>query len=676
MGGAERLRAPKETAMKRCVSAAAVVGATVLSAAAADQPGPPKQPPKLAGIYANRAQIIDTLAGQELKQLQTGREYVLRVETSGLSHLRNTNALYFGRFNAERLVGRLVEFRVDPTQPDYALIPVDPAVDTEWTFTLRDTPLHYDRGALELFVGYKRQGSSDERYFVSYYELEDPTPETAVVVNDSPPLAATSLSVGYLGDAKSDSDVQALLEDFEARFLFATKGYVSLTASYAGRASFPADGELFAGAVHDYLDWWNSLSHDLSGTSLLPLDPNDQQDLEMIKLAWYSETPNRPKLQDDADAALPGIQSLMLLEAPCWMSGAPALAYVGLYNCLPFRESKNNQWQYGVHQDFGWTAADPLQKTILHEFGHTRSLQHPATQYSPNQSSWTLLTRDLSYFADVMHQGDLDDHPTDRFYNDPDIAVLVESSSFSNATLDAPALPIPDVTPIGDPAVAGPWTLRGRKEAGAGLLVNGQALLPLGDAPPLFAVPITLSAGVNRFDVAQQQIVDGAVRDSHPNIVYTTALAPRTPLAATPQLQITDVDPVPNRPLARGERLTFYVEAEAAAGLADLTWWVERTDALGNHAIVLNMWNNRELYGSVQARHEYTVAFDLHGFYKVRAFVKDPLGSASSIAELSFSVGNPILIKPIFNWRTSSCAAAWNPSRRAALLGALSAGST
>jgi hypothetical protein len=123
-----------------------------------------------------------------------------------------------------------------------------------------DTPIYDDRGVLMLSVGYNRAGTNAAGSFVSYYELFD-APDVAYAVNDGPPILTLQPHIGYVGDAKTDPEIQDMLTELQSRFLFATKGYIELAYDYLGRASLPGDGEVVAGSPHDYVSWWNGLSH-------------------------------------------------------------------------------------------------------------------------------------------------------------------------------------------------------------------------------------------------------------------------------------------------------------------------------------------------------------------------------------------------------------------------------
>jgi len=54
-----------------------------------------------------------------------------------------------------------------------------------------------------------------------------------------------------------------------------------------GRRSFPADNEIVAGKLHNYTEWWNSVSHDLAGTGFQPLNPDIPDDFKKIQIIWY-----------------------------------------------------------------------------------------------------------------------------------------------------------------------------------------------------------------------------------------------------------------------------------------------------------------------------------------------------------------------------------------------------
>lgn len=625
-----------------------LISLTAISALPPPPSTGPTPPPDIetvppSGIYLDRARILDTQTLQEPKQLLAGQTYLLRIKTDGLSHVRNWIVLYYGRFNAEQSNRRLVEFRIDPALDQYGMVSTGRAPYLEWTFTLPDTGYHYDRGFLRLFIEYKKQNKNGIFRFVNYYQIIDDSPEWAWAINNELPVLTVYPSIGYVGNTKTDAEIQDLLTDLEQRFSFASKGYIGMQYSYAGRASFPADNQVFEGVLHDYVNWWNSVSHNLSGTDLLPLTPVNMQDLEMIKLAWYSEA-NKPQLKNDINAALPGLQSIMLTEAPAWSSTAQLNAVIGLYNSWPFQENG----QYGLHKNFGWQLPDHIQKTILHEYGHTRGLLHPEETHLPDEANWTVKTNSLATHINVMNQGNLDDYPTDLFYVDGDINHIVTVYG-GEGGVDAPSMLIPDVTPIGDPANGTQWVLQGKKEALAGITINGQEVIPPGDTSTSWSAPVNLSVGTNRYDVAQRKIINNAVRNGHPNVVYTKRLS-RTLLPLSPEIQFMDSPAPQDMELDPGEMLSFTLSAQAQAGLDGIKWWVERkTSNQQGFVPILNMINWRNLYGSATATHEYSVAFEVAALYRIRAQARDRNHELSTVAEITLQVGNPLfLYQPYF----------------------------
>lgn len=190
----------------------------------------------------------------------------------------------------------------------------------------------------------------------------------------------------------------------------------------SGTPSFPANNAKLARKLHNYSIWWNSVSHDLTGTNLLPLDINDQDDLEMIKLAWYSENVNRPQLGPDIevlfdlDSLGPEAETVIFTEAPYWAAGGGAYAISVYYNTYNFYEYAYGQNQYGIHKDFGPLAPDYEQGIALHEDGHLYGLAHPPTIYEPSENNWVVnyAVQSLEMYVNIMHQGLLYDYPTDH----------------------------------------------------------------------------------------------------------------------------------------------------------------------------------------------------------------------------------------------------------------------
>jgi hypothetical protein len=276
----------------------------------------------------------------------------------------------------------------------------------------------------------------------------------------------------------------------------------------------------------------------------------------------------------------------------------------------------------------------------LHEYGHHWGFEHPPGEGVLQPGPVEVVS--LASYADVMHTGLLHDYETDRFYTDANILSVALKAAGDPVVPDAPLLPIPDVTPLGDPVEAADLIMTGKKLSGAGLVVNGQEVIPVGDAAESWDVPVTLALGVNRFDVAQRVMVGDTLRDSHPNLVYTTRAA-RMMLPRAPEIQFTDFYPASYAHLDPGQALRFTLEAKAAAGLREISWWVERTDALLHpHQVISNLGHFRKLYGSVTSSSLYAVGLEGPGIFKVHAVARDVDGVSSAVAEIAFTVGTPL----------------------------------
>lgn len=601
-----------------------------------------------------RVSILDPGSLAEPKVLYAGRTYLLRVNTDGMSKIQNELILYYGRFAEREQKHRLVEFHVDKKKVG-SDVSIDPSVKAlEWTFTLPDTPLIYDRGYLRLFAGYSVPAIQGMYVHNDYYELDDLSTESAIAINGGAPKYVVQPKIAYVGSVKTDSEISGFIEELKARFLFATKGYVRMNPIYVGRWALPADGASLGNPpiLHSYVNWWNGLSHDLSGTSLLPLDPSNPQDLEKIRLAWYEEDTNAPPndyLRKDIEALLqPGPQSITLTETNGNASNAQkSAAIVGLYNPGGlFKEyvtdpsTMTGTWRYGLPQGFGWLPREHQQKFTLHEYGHTLGLSHPSygVEVQPN-SNMIALKIPLDDYAQIMSQGALQDYPTDLFYGDKDIQVV---SKWSVSSSEA-NLPIPDVMPLGDPWPSQTAVLSGKKTPGSGISVNGIEAIAAGDVSSSFEVPVSLISGSNRFDVAERALVGNVVRESHPNIVYTSLAASPAFLPTTPTIQFAS-------PLAAsfslGSMIKFTLSAKSAAGLKEIKWWIEKRVVVGGGPLspvyaykpIANMIYERKLYGSALSLLEYLAPSDAVGQYKIRALAMDRNLNQSTVIEASFAL--------------------------------------
>ncbi|MES2299213.1 MAG: hypothetical protein V4582_19385 [Pseudomonadota bacterium] len=614
---------------------------------AASQPPVPVYIPPIT--IQKQFQILEAGTLAEPKVMHAGAAYILKVNTAGMTAIQNRIVLYFGQTNTADQSYRIVEFYIDKAQGDGASIAVDPSKNLQWNFLLPDTNLLYDHGFLRLFALHTAPGSNIWHYTQDYFEMDNPTTEYAMALNNGAPALVLQATVGYVGDLKSDDEIAAMIADMKQRFHFASKGYVDIAPVYAGRSVFPADGAMAGNPaiLHDYSAWWSGLPHNLAGSGYLPLDPNKPEDLRMIRLAWYQahyvNSATLDPCRNDIEAMIPGSQNITLSESGGGMSNAyNAAAIIGLYNFYTFKVSANGAMQYGLPPTLDWLPSKQQQNIALHEYGHVLGLTHAGVAGADFQSNPSMIDyrTPLSGFAEIMTQGVEQGHELALFYSDKDIGVI---SKFT--VQNQPSLPIPAVRPLGDPAPALDTVLTGEKQAGAGLLANGSVLIAVGDMGTSFSIPVSLVLGENRFDVAQRIVVGGVARDSHPNIVYTTF----APLPALPEAPTIAFTTVPIAVYGLGDNIQFALSAQAAAGIDKLDWWVEKWAPTGmsifntgyQYRVISNMNYTRSLFGAARAKHSYSIALEDSGYYRLRARIYDGKGAASSILVAAFKVGNP-----------------------------------
>jgi hypothetical protein len=551
--------------------------------------------------------------------LIAGQDYYMAVNTTGLESINNRIVLYFKHFRREEINYRMVEFRLDPTQDNQTQISVVGNTNTLklWKFNLTDRAIHQEVGTFQVLLSYRKSGISNEMYAFDHYNLKDASSDVAVVVNPAAPIKNVTYNVGYLGLEKTEAGITAMLSDLASRYAYATKNYGQMTINNLGRQDYPADNTTVAGKLHDYTAWWNSVSHDLSGTDLLPLDPTDPMDMPMIKMAWYDHIPNRPQLKKDAEElfGLSGIggKTIMYLEAPYWAAGGSTIALTPINNMFGFMQTNSSGEQWGRHKDFGPLEMEHVQKIALHESGHLYGMTHPVKIQEPSPADWTVQvgTQSVEVYGSIMHQGSLKYYPTDLFYVDEDIKKALQPNLDLNTT---PKLEIPFLNPVGDPIKGSALSISGRKQANSSITENGIELVAA-NPNTYWAASVPLIFGENRYDIAQ--VNNG--QTSHPFILYVTRSSETLP--STPTLTLTKTYPATNT-VNPGGIVTFDIEAKGHSGLKAVWWWVEKKNGTEWEQVEeVGHWH--DLYGSAKVRRQYKTSMKDAGEYKIRARARD-----------------------------------------------------
>lgn len=622
-----------------CLSGALAILALI--AAQTAQAADPVMDRIRADLNSKLFDIYETDYGQPAQtNLVVGKEYLLAVNTSNLGSLVNRNIFYSKPVREWQIISRQVCFRLDPTVGDEAQVDVSNSPDNWrwWKFTLPDDPMVQDLKVMKLELKYKPAGAAAVRYAYKYFNLSDPSPDSLVILNSQAPLATRTLRIGYLGGRKTEAEIASLHSQASAAFLKATKGYATLVLEDQGRRAFPADNAFVGNTLHAYTTWWNSLPHDLEGTGLLPLDPANPQDLEIIKSFWYFQPIHNVQIRWDSLELFgwtppPAYHVLVDMPSGEGGGGSGIVDYSGVYKNTENTAMKNNVLQYGVHPDFGFQTDAYAVKTLLHEYGHAMSLSHPASIELPTHDTWTIqVSGSLASDEDIMRQADTFPYQAQVFYRDDSIVKILSPALLpAGATLMA----IPFIEPIGDPVNQAAWVVKGVKEAQAAIFINGVLASP-GNTQTAWTATVNLAMGQNQFEISQQK----AGKRSHPRLLFITRVAPEQPLVPSAQLSWHWTPGA----ATVGAYMTFDLQAQARAGLKVAWWWVEKQGSNGQYQKVGGSGYQHNLYGSASSLVRYHVSFPEPGMYKIRARSRDLAyptpgqDHQSPIAELAVSV--------------------------------------
>ncbi|MBN1595714.1 hypothetical protein JW933_07305 [candidate division FCPU426 bacterium] len=565
--------------------------------------------------------------------LVPGKNYVLALNTKGLRTVGNEIMLYY-RHDGSQYECLLAVCRWDPRSPAQTMVSVANTPDDLriWPLRIPDQPLYQEYGVLKLLLRYQKNGAGPDLNLIQYYTLADSTPDQAFPLNEGPPLVILDINIGYLGNRKSGTQVGYMLKRIQDAFRFAAKGYAEMNVHLLDWKALPANDEEVGGRVHDYLAWWQGLSHDVSGTDLLPLTGKNPADLEMIRLAWYAS--HSQQLHQDIEALfnlpLPA-RTLIIAEVPAQPgsesnSNSP-WALVPLYNDNRFSQEVSGVRRYGRHRDFGFADPDQIQRLALQTIGRMLGMPEAQDEFFPAADSWQvrIAAGCLSRHGEVVHLGLPPDYPTDLFFTDAAIAALVRPN-----VITAAAMEIPYIHPAGDPIGAAQWTVSGSKQPGCAVLING-GKVAAADPNTYWSAAVPLIKGENRLDIAQLQ---GNLA-SHPCLLYLRR--EHTDASILLSLELKRMMPAQNR-THLGKRIEFEMEASAAAGIQTVRWWVEKASDTGVFTMLPGSGHERALHGAARARLAYTAVFAEPGQYKIKAIARDMAHPAAGAGHQSLPI--------------------------------------
>lgn len=588
-------------------------------------PPPPSQPQW--GGSDNRMLILDAATDKPVNHLEAGKNYKLRVTTSDLTEITNITSANWTWMNGLYDGSKLMDFRVDTTQ-GIGYVPAPPNHIT-WNFTLLDSPDIYERGSVRFRTLYKagRKSYSAEKH----YEIYDTTPDYGFAINNGAPVLNITMNLGHMGDRISDTDLQNLSQRMTDSFLYASKGYVHVNFNYLGRTSFPAENSGTGILSYDYSDWWNSKNHNLTGTSLLPVNLSNPSDAELIKTFYYRDHPSIAK----TDIMNNSPYWLTTSEIPIGWSVAPSKILCGLDTFHSYKESIGGVMRYGKSANIEWANTHHQTTTCLHEFAHTRTLAHPAHTFSPSPSAWTVKGyNSFEFMVNIMHQGLHNNRPfIDLFFTDADIARLAGLTP-----IVAPQLPIPRLAKSPDPITGSTVLLMGSKEPGAGIIINGTQHIANNDPSSSWSVSMPASVGSNRYLVSQTIMVDGIWRQSRDYAFITKRLSSGEIPGSNPSLTVT-------KTFETSKQVGLDINAEAAGGLSAIKWWVEKLTPSGFRPVQY-AGHRRVVEGAAKVSAFYVYNFGGDGTYRIkfRAYGSGKV-SPSSIQTLEFVIGSGAAVK-------------------------------
>ncbi len=595
-----------------------------------------------ANMEGKKIGLYEPVYGMPISSsVKAGQTVLLAINVQDLDSIGNCITTYHGIYRDITQLNRFITIKPDPTLPEKdgngqtIFVPASSFNDPLIIKTLQfpDCQLDDETGIIHFQMDYKLPGHIATYYTFKYYNYIDDTTDQAYIFSSSPnPQETINVDVGYIGTARTDNEINTLINEYAAHFYYATKKLGALNITYLGRHYFPDDNALVAGKIHNYSQWWNSVPHNLTGTDLLPLNINNPDDFEMIKLAWYSEPENKSQFFQDLTELFSfpqysGQKLVILAEAPGGVSSGASFATVAYYNFWPFKEMVNGVYQYGIHKDFGPVTSEGELKVTLHEFGHIRGLAHPPLIYQPSPTNWEVryALDGIEKYSNVMHTGVLEagqyqGYPTDLFYTDADIWHLLAQST--------PTENMPTVNPIGEIMNHDLITLSGTKQAGYGIMINNVEVLPV-NSSTTWSYQVYLSQEINRFDVSQ--FADGKI--SHPRIIYLKLTEESLP--SLPEVTFTTNVSSVNA----GGIIGVSLSGKATDGLTGIWWWVEKL-VEGQYQYLSGVGRWHDIYGAVKKDLFDKVSFEEPGTYRLSARARDIFYHQSDIVTVTVVVQN------------------------------------
>lgn len=598
-----------------------------------------------ADISEKIMDIYDESTGEPVTELEAGESYLLAVNTENMESAKNYfKALYRTDYGSGNKGSWFAKFRIDPSKEPHEVVSLAGTPDNLllWTVDAFDLDTYRENGFIQIPFNYYRPGIMHEMTVVKYYNFLDKTIDPPVIVINKNRTRNITVNVGYLGNSNNccfqavkpepNCCPDMVMDEFKQRFRKATKGYAGMAINYLGRKNFPADGTAVGGKYHNYTDWWNSLPHDLEGTTLTPLDPSEPWDMRYIIMAWYGE--NRKQLAKDLKELfdtdnLEG-PTVIFVELEDWAAGANQLAKVPIYGWIPFVQS--GQWGMPQYVSTNPLPMDELQELALHELGHELYLSHPDNLQIPAGENWKTEMDNLYFegISNMMGYGE-----PNYYYIDKDIKTILEPHYNLNLNT-TPKLKLPWVLPVGENFYGSQRLIVGIKDAGSSIIIRGEEAVAANN-DTLWMTNVDLYPGKNRIEIAQAK--NGETSQSH--IIHITRILSSN--ATQPRSSISSSE-LSTGVVSRGELISFYLKAEAKIGLKNMEWWIEKNTGSG--------WTKLDGYGhhfslfsSAEAEMNYFTGIEEPGEYRLRAVARDRMytpnneeGHISTIKQITFTV--------------------------------------
>ncbi|MFW9992273.1 MAG: hypothetical protein ACFFD4_09525 [Candidatus Odinarchaeota archaeon] len=590
--------------------------------------------------------FFDPQYGRPVKStLKTESEVILAINTSNFQNMNSIgNCVYFRYHRPEEKAEShiFIKIRILEQYPEDAFVDISDLPDQ---FILRTIKLpvcfiYFAAGMISIQCQYTKYEMPSKFSLYRYYNLIREQPGSAIAFNSQEPLKELQFKVGYFGDSKSEEEIISLMSDLAQCFYRSTKRYVVIDCIYVGSQPLPGDGEIVAGKLHDYVAWWLGLDHDLEGTNLLPLHVDDPDDLKIIRIAWYKE--NQLQLGNDAKEIFPGVlsENYIIFNDALYGSGGASFAHVATYDMTDFWQEVGTVKKYGLPPIFGPRTTVDILFTALHELGHLFGCGHLEHFYEPAEENWQVFYDKsfLQSFANYMATATIHDLLgfnqvvlARTFYSDSDLLRIRTNYNIAN---DFPFLPFPLVFPIGSPTKQPNLTLRGKKQNGAGIVINDEVVLDPGNETE-WVITVPLEMGVNIFDISEIH----AGLTGHSVTAFTERIAEDLP--SVPHTSLTLIT---SSSIWLYQVIVFDISSQAEAGLKGAWWWCEKQNDEGQFELIKGIGHWQDAYGAVKMERRYRITFDEPGVYRVKARSRDMLypvpGSQhqSDIAEFEIEI--------------------------------------